>query len=180
MLAAGLLALAATLPAHALTTSVVPLGDLSNVAVGFPRFTSSTGDYLDVYEFTVIGPGVGFGGAVNTPFDDPLFAGVETNFDIVAVAFLDSLNAVIAEDLDGTDGFAVGAALPAAGLYSFAVLGTANGTINGAYFTQIQTVIPTVSIPEPEAALLMLTGLGSLAWALRRRQTTGRRVRVAL
>lgn len=166
VLTAGLVALTAVLPAHALTTSVVSLGDLSNTTLVFPVIESGTGDFLDIFEFTVVGPGTSFVGAVNAPFDDPDFPGVESNFNIASIALFDSLFASLAQDIDGTDGFAVAAALPAAGLYRFAVLGTANGTFNGAYFSLIQTAV----VPEPGVYVLMLTGLGALA--LRRRQMT--------
>lgn len=167
VLTASLLTLTAALPAHAVTTSVVSLGDLSNTTLVFPVIKGGTGEFLDIFEFTVVAPGTAFAGAVNAIYDDPAFPGIESNFDIAVVALFDSLFATLAADLDGSDGFSVAGALPAAGLYRFAVLGTANGTVNGSYFSLIQTVV----VPEPEVSFLMLTGLGSLALALRRRQS---------
>lgn len=166
VLTTSIVALVAALPAHALTTSLMPLGDLSNKSLVLPVIESAPGDFLDVFEFSVVGSGVAFTAALNLPYDDPDFPGLESNFDIFTIAILDSVNALLAVDADGSDGFAVLGALPAAGLYRFAVLGVANGSVNGAYLGFIQTAV----VPEPESYLLMLTAFGSLTLALWRRR----------
>ena len=158
ILATLFLALGIALPASALTVRNFDLGDLSNTSITFPVFTADTGDYLDIFEFSVSGPGGGFGGAGNLVFDDPLFSGVETNFDIAAIALFDSLFATLASDTDGSDGFSLFSVLPSAGVYRLAVLGEANGTINGAYNGFIQTAVER-TVPEPETAALALMAL---------------------
>ena len=162
------LALGFALPASALTVRNFDLGDLSNTSITFPVFTTDTGDYLDIFEFSVSGPGAGFGGAANLVFDDPLFSGVETNFDIASIALFDSLFATIASDTDGSDGFSFFSVLPTAGVYRFAVLGEASGTINGAYNGFIQTAVER-TVSEPETAALAMLGLGGV-WAASRRR----------
>lgn len=160
------------MPASALTVRNFNLGDLSNTSITFPVFTPDTGDYLDIFEFSVSGPGGGFGGAANLGFDDPIFSGVETNFDIAAIALFDSVFAELASDSDGSDGFSLFSVLPTAGVYRFAVLGEANGTINGAYNGFIQTAVES-TVAEPETAALMLLGLTGLVVSSRRRQSNG-------
>jgi hypothetical protein len=164
----GALCLFAAAPASALTVRNFGLGDLSNASLTFPMFTPGPGDFLDIFEFSISGAGAGFGGAANIVFDDPNFEGVESNFNIAAISMMSGAT-TLASDTDGSDGFSLFAVFPGAGVYQFAVLGQADGTVNGAYTGFVQTQIAP-AVPEPETYALTLLGLGAVAASVGRRK----------
>lgn len=164
----GALCLFAATPASALTTRNFNLGDLTNTSLTFPVFTPGPGDFLDIFEFSINGAGAGFGGAANIVFDDPNFAGVESNFNIAAISMMAGAT-TLASDTNGSDGFSLLAAFPGAGTYQLVVLGQADGTVNGAYSGFVLTQIAP-AVPEPETYALMLLGLGGIAALARRRK----------
>lgn len=166
----GALCLFAATPASALTVRNFSLGDLSNTSLEFPVFTPGPGDFLDVFEFSLSGAGAGFGGAASIVFDDPNFEGIESNFNIAAISMMSGAT-TLASDTDGSDGFSLFAVFPGSGTYQFAVLGQADGTVNGAYRGFVQTQVAP-AVPEPETYALMLLGLGAVAASARRRKAS--------
>lgn len=166
----GALCLFASAPASALSVRNFSLGDLTNTSLTFPVFTPGQGDFLDIFDFSISGAGAGFGGAANIVFDDPNFDGIESNFNIAAISMMAGAT-TLASDSDGSDGFSLFAAFPGAGTYQFAVLGQADGTVNGAYTGFVQTQIAP-AVPEPATYALMLFGLGGIAASARRRMVS--------
>lgn len=165
-------ALAAALAALVIADSALAdgfvLGPLDNVAVNIGA-AHAPGRFVDFFAFSISSVGLGVGATISLTVNVPGFAVPESNVTFAGLAFLDSTNAVVATDLDGTDGWALAASLPTGGNYIFAVAGTADGSAGGAYGGALGTLVPT-QVPEPHTYGLLLAGLGVMGFAARRRR----------
>jgi hypothetical protein len=153
-----LAAAAALIAASAVQAATVGPGNLGLADnKSFDLLASNVGSFTNFYQFDVSSSGFAKG---------ELFTG-DPDVSVFAIGFVDSVGNPIAIDFDGSDGFSIATPLLAAGTYSFAVAGSADG---GFYSGRLQTLIPG-AVPEPETYALMLAGLGALAWVAKRRKT---------
>ena len=161
-------ALAVLVIADSARADVFVLGPLDNVSVAIGA-AHIPGAFVDFFMFSISSIGLGVGATISITVDVPEFPGPESNISFAGLAFLDSTNAVIATDFDGSDGWVLAALLPTGGNYAFAVAGIADGSSGGAYGGALGTFVPT-PVPEPHTYGLLLAGLGVVGFAARRRR----------
>jgi hypothetical protein len=144
------------------------LGLLDNISVPIENIRA-VGPVVDLYTFSVSSGGIGVAATLSDPLDLVSSPG-DFHLTFSGISFIDAFSDVLASDFDGTDGWSVAALLPTAGSYAFLVLGTADGTLGGAYRGGVGAVVPS-PIPEPSSLALLLAGLGVLGFVARRRRS---------
>ena len=159
-----LAAAAAILISGAASAATFDLGQIDNTAVPIGATHLAIDDpFTDSFLFEVSSAGLGIG----VVFDPD--GGFFFDIDFTSLTFIDlSTNTVLAQDIDGSDGWALGTVLSHAGEYSFEVAGTV-GAIAGSYHGVLATFVPN-PIPEPGTYALMLAGLGVLGFVAKRRK----------
>ncbi len=170
--ASALLALATQ--AQALST---PWGTIPGTGV-----THKTGDggsltqgdsFSDTYTFTLVGAGANSEGSVSSvDFSDLSWVtSLDGSFTLAGGAYSQTYS------FGGVSGYtptALNFGSLSAGAYTLTVAGTATGADGGLYsFGMNFTPLATAPVPEPETLAMMLSGLGLLAVAGRRRQVRG-------
>ena len=133
------------------------LGTIDNTLATQELFRS--GDFTDIFNFQVTGPGASFAAAVGSQgAPDPTFG-----VNVVSVALFDEAFNTLATDTDGSDGFSVLGTLASPGTYRFAVLGNTLPS-GGLYYAGVLPAVTIPAVPEPGSLLLGVGGLAVLAF----------------